>query len=52
MKGLLKTTFAALNVQVPDVSGGLVAQPKQLLELLVQLRSEKILRADRLIIYK
>ena len=52
VKGLLKTTFAALNVQVPDFSVELVAQPKELLELLVQLRSEKISRADRLIIYK
>ena len=52
VKGLLETTFAALNVQVPDVAGGLVAQPKELLELLAQLRSDKISGADKLIIYK
>jgi hypothetical protein len=48
--GHLNTTFAALNVDVPDVAWGLVAQPKEFLELLVHLRSDKISGAERLAI--
>ena len=52
MKGLLKTKFNALNDQVPDGAEGLVTQPKELLEVMAQLRSEKISREERIIIYK
>jgi polyisoprenoid-binding protein YceI len=42
VKGRLSTTFAAFEVEVPTVAGGLIARPHELLELVVQLELERV----------
>ena len=42
VKGRLATTFAAFDVVVPSAAGGLIARPKEALELLVHLDLERV----------
>ena len=42
VKGRLPTTFAAFEVEVPTVAGGLIARPHEDLELVVHLDPERI----------
>jgi len=42
VKGRLATTFASFDVVVPSVAGGLIARPKEALELVVQLELERV----------
>jgi len=42
VKGRLATTFAAFDVVVPSVAGGLIARPKEALELVVHLDLERV----------
>ena len=44
----LKTTFSALNVDVPLVVGGLIADPQDELELQLHLRLDKIAGAEKI----
>ena len=48
VEGQLKTTFSALNVDVPLVAGGLIADPKDELELQLHLRLDKIAGAEKI----
>lgn len=42
VSGRLPTTFAAFDIQVPTVAGGLIARPHESLELVVQLELERV----------
>lgn len=42
VKGRLSSTFAAFDVEVPTVAGGLIARPHESLELLVHLELERV----------
>lgn len=42
VKGRLATTFAAFDLVVPSVAGGLIARPKEALELIVHLDLERV----------
>jgi polyisoprenoid-binding protein YceI len=42
VKGRLVTTFAAFEVEVPNVAGGLIARPHEALELIVHLDLERV----------
>jgi polyisoprenoid-binding protein YceI len=48
VEGQLKTTFSALNVDVPLVVGGLIADPQDELELQLHLRLDKIAGAEKI----
>jgi len=48
VEGQLKTTFSALNVDVPLVAGGLIADPQDELELQLHLRLDKIAGAEKI----
>ena len=40
--GRLSTTFAAFEIEVPTVAGGLIARPHEVLELIVHLKLERV----------
>ena len=42
VKGRLSTTFAAFEIEVPTVAGGLIARPHEALELIVHLKLERV----------
>ena len=48
VEGQLKTTFSALNVDVPLAAGGLIADPQDELELQLHLRLDKIAGAEKI----
>jgi len=48
VEGQLKTTFLALNVDVPLVAGGLIADPQDELNLQLHLRLDKIAGAEKI----
>ena len=48
VEGQLKTTFSALNLDVPLVVGGLIADPQDELELRLHLRLDKIAGTEKI----
>jgi len=48
VEGQLKTSFSALNVEVPLAAGGLIADPQDELELQLYLRLDKIVGAEKI----
>ena len=50
VKRLIKTKFNSVNGQVLDCAEVRVTKQKELIELVAQLRSRKISRAERMII--
>ena len=48
VEGQLKTTFSSLNVDVPLVAGGLIADPQDELVLRLHLRLDKIAGTEKI----